>query len=160
MVSYLQTITPIRLPINHIQNLILHLTPHIIPRRPVIPRSCPLLMHIEVLRVVDILIRARLDAIDHSRFEVEQDRAGDVACVVGLVEEDVFAVAAFGREVFEVAVLVDAVFETKLAPELGADWRWWWCQLIVACDRSVLCCHSPLLPHWPAWSVMISLWLR
>lgn len=78
-------------------------------------------MHIKVLRIVDILIRPSLNAIDHTRFEVEEDRTGDVSCVVGLVEEDIFAVAAGGRKVFEIPVLVDAVFKAELLPELGAD---------------------------------------
>ena len=39
-------------------------------------------MDVEVLRVVDVLVRAGLDAIEHARFEVEQDRARDVAGVV------------------------------------------------------------------------------
>ena len=78
-------------------------------------------MHIEVLRVVDLAMTARLDAVDDARLEVEQDGARDVARVVGLVEEDVFAVAAFGRVVGEVAVAVDAVFLAELLPELRAD---------------------------------------
>jgi hypothetical protein len=120
-VPHLKTITPIGLPINHIQHLILHLPAPRIPRCPIIARARPLLQDVEVLRVVDVPIRARLDAIDDARFEVEEDGARDVAGVVGLVEEDVFAVAALGREVGEVAVLVDAVFLAELLPELAAD---------------------------------------
>ena len=36
-----------------------------------------------------------------------------------LVEEDVFPVAAFCSKVFEVAILIDAVFLTQLLPELA-----------------------------------------
>lgn len=105
-------------------------------------------MHIEVLRVVDILMRSRLDPIEHARLEIQEDGAGNVACVVGLVEEDIFAVAAFGREGLEVAVAVDAMFEAQLLPELRTDfgsgglavwWGLWWGGVGV-----------PLLPHWPA----------
>jgi hypothetical protein len=53
--------------------------------------------------------------------EVEQDGARDVARVVGLVEEDVLAVAALGRKVLQVAILVDAVLEAELLPELAPD---------------------------------------
>lgn len=35
-----------------------------------------------------------------------------------LVEEDIFAVSTFSRKVFEVAVLVDAMFQTQLLPKL------------------------------------------
>ena len=49
-------------------------------------------------------------------------RDRDVARVVGLVEEDILAVAAFGRVGCEVAVLVDTVFLAELLPELAADW--------------------------------------
>ena len=119
--SHLQTVTPIRLPINHIQHLILHLPSHGIPGRPIVPRPRSLFMHIEVLRVVDLAMATGLNAVDDARFKVKQDGAWDVARVVGLVEEDVFAVAAFGRVVGEVAVAVDAVFLAELLPELRAD---------------------------------------
>jgi len=75
----------------------------------------------EVLRIVDVAVGALLDAVDDAGFEVEEDGAGDVAGVVGLVEEDIFAVAAFGGVGGEVAGLVDAVFLAQLLPELGAD---------------------------------------
>jgi hypothetical protein len=78
-------------------------------------------MHEEVLWVVDVLVRTGFDCIDYAWFEVQQDRSRDVTCIVGLVEKDVFAVAAFGRKVFEVAILRDAVLEAKLLPELAAN---------------------------------------
>ena len=56
--------------------------------------------------------------MQHARLQVEQDGARDVARVIRLVEEDVFAVAALGREVLEVAILVDAVLLAQLLPEL------------------------------------------
>ena len=46
---------------------------------------------------------------------------GMSAGVVRLVEEDVFAIATFGRKVFEVAVLADAMFLTQLLPKLTAN---------------------------------------
>ena len=119
--SYLQAITPIRLPINHIQQLILNLSTTRIASRPVVPRAGALFQLENVLRVVDVAIRARLYALDHPRLEVEKQRAGNVTRVVGLVEEDIFAVAAFDRVVCKVAGLVDAVFLAELLPELGAD---------------------------------------
>lgn len=56
-------------------------------------------MYVEVLWVVDVLIRSGLNAIDDSGFEVEEDSSGDVARIVGLVEEDILAITAFGREI-------------------------------------------------------------
>lgn len=88
----------------------MHALSHTIPRRPIITRSSPFLMHIEILRIVNVFVRPCLNATDHTGLEVEEDGAGDVARIVGLVEEDIFAVSAFGREVFEITVLVDAVF--------------------------------------------------
>jgi hypothetical protein len=78
-------------------------------------------MHVEIFGVVDVFVGAGLDAVYDSGFEVEEDGAGDVACVVGLVEEDIFAVAAFGCEVFEVSVLIYAVFAAELLPEFTPD---------------------------------------
>lgn len=50
------------------------------------------------------------------------DMASRCAGRVGhyLVEENILPVSAFCRKVFEVAVLIDAVFETQLLPELRA----------------------------------------
>lgn len=45
----------------------------------------------------------------YSGFQVQENGSWDVARVVGLVEEDIFAVTALSRKVFEVAVAVDAV---------------------------------------------------
>ena len=59
------------------------------------------------------------------RLQVEQAGAGDVALVIGLVEEDVLAVARLrgGGILLQDAVAVDAVLAAQLAPELGADLR-------------------------------------
>ena len=48
------------------------------------------------------------------RLEVEQQRARHVVLIVGLVEEDVLAVAALRREVLEHAILADAVLGAEL----------------------------------------------
>lgn len=58
----------------------------------------------------------------YSRFQINQDGSGDVSRVVALVVEDIFAVAALGRKIFEVSVLADAVFLTELLPELASDY--------------------------------------
>ena len=62
------------------------------------------------------------DRTAYSGFEIHQDGAWDVARIIGLVEEDIFAVTSFAREILEVSVLVDTVFLAKLLPELRADW--------------------------------------
>ena len=119
--AYFEAVTPICLAINHIQNLLLDLAAHRIPRCPIVSRSTSFLVGKHILGIVDILVRARENAVYDTRFEIEKDCAGDVARVVGLVEENIFTVANLGREGFEVAVTVDAVFQTQLLPELRAD---------------------------------------
>jgi hypothetical protein len=57
----------------------------------------------------------------YSWFEVDQDGPWDVARVVALVVEDIFAIATLGRKILEVPVLTDAVLLAKLLPELTAD---------------------------------------
>jgi hypothetical protein len=94
---------------------------HAVPRAPVVSGARAIFVYVEVLGVVDVLVRAVLDRVEHPRLQVEQDGARNVASVVGLVEEDVFAVAAFGRKILEIAVLVDAVLLTQLLPELLAN---------------------------------------
>lgn len=57
-------------------------------------------MYIEVFGVVDVFVCASLDSINDPGFEIEEDGAWDVSCIVGLVEEDIFSITAFCREVF------------------------------------------------------------
>lgn len=38
-----------------------------------------------------------------------------------LVEEDILSVSTFSRKVFQIAILVDSMFQTQLLPELRAD---------------------------------------
>ena len=69
--------------------------------------------------------RPPLAAAQHSApgLQVDEAGAGDVALVICLVEENVFAVAALLRGGIPVhdAVVVDAVLAAQLLPELGAD---------------------------------------
>jgi len=66
----------------------------------------------EVFRVVDVLVRSTLDTVDNSRLKINQDGAGNVASVVALVEEDIFAITAFGGKVFKLPVATDAMLLT------------------------------------------------
>jgi hypothetical protein len=131
-------------------------------------------VYVEVLGVVDVFVVAGLDRIEHPRLQVEEDGTRNVARVVGLVEEDIFAVAAFGRIVLEVSVFVDTVLLAELLPELLADYTVLSAPSYLGCKlgRCAYLVWSmwgmvkgyavdvPLLPHWPAWSVIISLWCR
>nr|AGU10944.1 hypothetical protein [uncultured organism] len=99
----------------------MHLLAHAVAHAPVVAGAGAILVYVEVFGVVDVLVGARLDRVQHSGLEIQENGAGDVAGVVGLVEEYVFAVAALGREVLEVAVAVDAVFLAQLLPELLPD---------------------------------------
>ncbi len=55
------------------------------------------------------------------RLQVYKACPGDVALIVGLVEEHVLAVAtAVRRKVLQDAVIIDAVLQTELLPELGS----------------------------------------
>ena len=65
---------------------------------------------------------ASLDPMYHTRFKVKEDGARDVACIVGLIEEDVFAVATLSGIWLQVAIRINAVLLAELLPELGADW--------------------------------------
>lgn len=87
-----------------------------------------------------------------------------------LVEEDVLAIPSLGRKVLEISILIDPVLLTQLLPELTAHYKK---RVLVSQNalvpvvfyvaqmRGVLATvhrkSIPLLPHWPAWMVMISL---
>ena len=74
-------------------------------------------MLVDVLGVVEAR-ELLLHVVQHPRLQVHQQRTRDVLLVVGLVEEDVLAVAALDRKVLEDAVLADAVLGAQLLPEL------------------------------------------
>ena len=56
----------------------------------------------------------------HPRLKVDEKCARDVVLIIGLIKENIFAVAALGRPVFEDAFFVDTVLGTKPLPEDGA----------------------------------------
>jgi len=108
---------------------------------PVISGAVAILAYKEVFRVVDILVRAGLDVVDdlaaesvllfavwppgpkatYAGLEVNEDGPRNVAGIVALIVKDVFPVAAFGSEVFQVSVLANAMLLTQLLPELAPN---------------------------------------
>jgi hypothetical protein len=118
----LQRVAAVGLAVDHVHDVLLNLLAHGVAGGPVVAGAGAVLVDVEVLRVVYILVGPGLDGVDDAVLEVEQDGARDVARVVGLIEEDVLAVAALGGKVLEVAILVDAVLEAELLPELAPDW--------------------------------------
>src|SRR5271170_6445186 len=117
----LEGVTAIRLSINHIKHLLLHPLARSIASRPIVTRAHSMFAYEEVFRVVDVLVRSTLDTVDNSRLKINQDGAGNVASVVALVEEDIFAITAFSGKVFKLPVATDAMLLTELLPELTSD---------------------------------------
>lgn len=98
-----------------------------------------------------------------------------------LVEKDILAIAALGREVLQVSILADTMLQAQLLPELTTDYResplartilGFHCIMYPAVFQLGICAivvlgvlrsksaeesNIPLLPHWPAWIVIISL---
>lgn len=71
-----------------------------------------------------------------------------------LIEKHVLSVSTFCCEVFEISILTDSMLLTKLRPELGSNY--------VSVNKSRIRLGASdilLLPHWPAWIVIISLTL-
>lgn len=69
-----------------------------------------------------------------------------------LVEKHVLSVTTFCGEIFEISILTDSMLLTKLRPELGSNYA--------SVNKNRVrpgACDILLLPHWPAWIVMISL---
>ena len=100
---------------------------------PIVSRAATVLRDKDVFWVIQVGIRRGEDVVDdlatrvnvrkrgttrftYARLKVDQDGTRDVVLVVCLVEEDVLAVAALCRPVFEYALLVDAVFSTQPLP--------------------------------------------
>lgn len=115
-------------------------------------------------------------SVTYSRLQVDQDRARDISRVVALVVKHILAVPALGGKVLEVAILADSVLLAELLPELASN-----CLPRQQClgqlprprqmprppavsargvaDRRAVreTSYSLLLPHCPAWIVIISL---
>lgn len=114
--------------------------------------------HLLAMVVLPERKRGERGRIAYPRFQVNQNRARDVPCIVALVVEDVFAVAALGRKFLEVTVLVDSMLLAELLPELASD-----CpnasDLLTRLNitQAGSAKNSLLLPHCPAWMVIISL---
>lgn len=139
--AYLEGITAISFTIYHFHDVFMYRLASLITVTPIVCCTDTIFAHVEVLWVVDILVWSCLYSIDdletvsvsiaallrfipvtYSGFEIDQDGPRNVSSVVALVEEDVFAVAALGREVLQVSVLADAMLLAELLPELAANW--------------------------------------
>jgi hypothetical protein len=88
---------------------------------PVVAGSETLVVNVEVFGVVYVFIWTRLYALNYPWLEVDEDGPWDVSCVVALVVEDILAVAAFGRKLLKITVLVDTMLLAKLLPEFTAN---------------------------------------
>ena len=62
--SYLQRITAVHFPVNHIEDLLLHSITGGVAGRPVIRRTTSLRAYEEVFRIVDVSVGAVLYALD------------------------------------------------------------------------------------------------
>ena len=80
-------------------------------------------------------MKHRLDAVDHSGFEVKQQSTRDVVLVISLVEEHVLAVAAVRREILQDPVRADAVLGAQLLPELRPNCTEHACQRLTVALR-------------------------
>lgn len=74
--------------------------------------------------------------------------------IIYLVEKHVLSVSTFCCEIFEISILTNSMLLTKLWPELGSNYASVNKSCVRPDARDIL-----LLPHWPAWIVIISLTL-
>jgi hypothetical protein len=139
-VVHLQRVAAFSFSIDHLHNLLIQPLPRSIPLRPVIPSPTSIFRHENVLRVVQTCPWGAEDIVDdldrqcctvgtsacnairstYARFEIDEDGAWNIMLVISLVEEYVFAVAAFGRPLLEDAFFADPVFCTEALPVYGA----------------------------------------
>ena len=93
----LEAVAVVRLAVNHVDNL---RAVFLAPREafsPVVPRAG--LGVEDVLRVEEVPVRTTPEAVlHHAGLQVQQQRPRNVVPVVGLIEEDVLAVAPVRRE--------------------------------------------------------------
>jgi hypothetical protein len=118
----LERVATIRFAVNHFHDVLVDALASLVAITPIVRRPSAVLADVKVLRVINVLVGARLNAVEHSRLEVDQNRPRDVARVIALVVEDVLTIAAFGCEVLKISVLANSVFLTELLPELTANY--------------------------------------
>lgn len=58
----------------------------------------------------------------YSRLQVDQYGSRNVSRIVGLVEENVFAVSALRCEVLQITILTNAMLLAKLLPKLATNY--------------------------------------
>lgn len=119
----LETVATICLTVNHLHNLFMHSLTRLIAVTPVVAGSDAVLADVKVLGIVNILVRPCLDTVDYAWLQVDQYGSGNVSCVVALVVENVFAIAALSRKLLEVPILANAVFLTQLLPKLATNYK-------------------------------------
>lgn len=117
----LERVTTVRLSINHLHDVLADLFARLVAITPVVGGAGTVLADVKVLGVVYILVRTGLDAVNDAGFEVDQNRSWYVSGIVALVVKDILAIAAFGRKVLEVPILVDPVLLAQLLPELAPN---------------------------------------
>ena len=118
---YLERVTAVSLTLDHLHDLLVDRFAILISITPIITGARTCLPDEEVLGIVYVFVRAGLDVVYDTGLEVDKDGPGDIAGIVALVVEDIFAVAAFGREVLEIPILVDPMFLAELLPKLTAN---------------------------------------
>lgn len=64
-IAYLKRVATVRLSVNHLHNILVNRLTALVSVTPVIRRSHSILAHVKVLRVVDVSVRARLNAVQH-----------------------------------------------------------------------------------------------
>ena len=67
---YLEAIATICFPVDHIQHFVLHRVPHGVTGRPVVAGTSAFLVHIDVLRVVDVLVWPALYALNDLLYDL------------------------------------------------------------------------------------------
>ena len=66
----LERVGAVCLAINHIQDVLMHLLAHAVAHAPVVAGAGAILVYVEVFGVVDVLVGARLDRVEHSGLEI------------------------------------------------------------------------------------------
>ena len=79
----------------------------LVPITPIVTRAIAILAYVDIFWIIYVLVGTRLYTVDDAGLEVYEDCSGYVSRIVALVVEDIFPVAAFSCEVFEVTILVD-----------------------------------------------------
>ena len=80
-----------------------------------------MLGNIEILRVIQVLIKPVLNRVDNTGLQIYQKSARNIMLIICLIEKHILSVITLGRILLQVTFRVDSMLLAETLPELITD---------------------------------------